>query len=175
MKFKIIESFKILIGFVKNPIAWPMERMDINSQIVLASVVAFVAIGISALSQIIGGSYFMVNFIAVGIALLFCPLIGLMIVYIQGGILHLFLKYLVSPVIKSTLDDPMAARQIATFASFSLIVAVIPGLTIVTLIINSMIEAIGLNKLLKLKVSTSVAIAVTYGLIWWGIGQLLWK
>jgi len=176
MKNRLIQSLILLYDFIRNPFKNPLDKLDDDKSLVLlASILSGFIVIVNTLNQtdlIYDPKLFLVYML---IGLLLTPLFGLIIVHFKGAILHLFLKYIASPLSKEKMDNMLFSKQIETFATIGLIVSAVPSLTYLGIGIGIIIEILGLHRLFKIDLIKSTLIGIVYHGIWWGLILLIAK
>jgi len=172
-KEKINESLLILYDFIRNPFYKPIDHLDDKRLVFIASVISGFTVIVRTLNQTSNfyEPWMYVLYIAIG--LLFTPLFGLLIVHFKGALLHLYLRYIASPILNTEFDNVLKAKQIATFATIGLVVSAIPNLSIIGFIIGLAIEILGFYRLFKIDLLKSVVVGILYHGLWWGLIYLI--
>ena len=174
MKERIKESFNLIYEFIRNPFAKPLDKLDDDkSLVIVASILSYFTFVVRAVnnSDNFYAPYMFVLYLTIGLIL--SPLFGLLIVHFKGTIFHLYLKFIVSPIIKHQLDNNLQAKQIQTFTILGLTVSAVPSLYYVGLLIGLIIEFVGVYRLYKLDWKVSLLISVIYRAFWWGLVYLI--
>jgi len=176
MKERINESLIILYDFIRNPFYRPIDKLDDDKSLVfLGSVLSGFTVIVRTLNQTNNFYEPWMYLLYIVIGLLITPLFGLLIVHFKGAILHLYLKYIASPIFKIEIDNVLKAKQIGTFATIGLIVSSIPSLVNVGILIGLIIEILGFYRLFKLDLLKSAIIGLIYHGLWWGLIFLIAK
>jgi hypothetical protein len=170
---RLYKSLILLYEFIRNPFHNPIHKLeDDKSLVFLASVLSGITVIVRFLNTPMDNWVYIAFLIG---GLLLTPLFGLLVVHFKGAIFGLYLAFVASPLFKIQLIDFLKAKQIATFSSIGLIVSSVPSLANVGIIIGLSIQILGLHKLFKLDLIKSLAIAVFYALLWWGLIFLIAK
>lgn len=176
LKDRINESLILLYDFIRNPFYKPIDNLDDDkSLVIVASVLSGFTVIVRALNDTNNFYAPWMYLLYIVIGLLITPLFGLLIVHFKGAILHLYLKYIASPIFKTEIDNVLKAKQIETFATIGLIVSAVPSLSIIGIIVGLMIEILGLYRLFKLDLLKSAIIGIMYHGPWWGLMYLIAK
>ena len=176
LKERISESLILLYDFIRNPFYKPIEKLnDDKSLVFVASVLSGFTVIVRTLNQTNNFYEPWMYLLYIAIGLLITPLFGLLIVHFKGAILHLYLKYIASPIFKTEIDDVLKAKQIETFATIGLIVSAVPSLLYIGIIVGLTIEILGFYRLFKLNLLKSAIIGIFYRGLWWGLIFLIAK
>ena len=168
----IYGAIRILYRFIRNPFSESLDDVeDDKSLVVIASILSACTVYVTAVTTILGRqstyyeaeSYY-IFYVLTG--LLLTPLFGLLIVHFAGGVFHLYLKYIASPLFKATIDNMVRAKQITTFATIGLVVSSVPSLTHLGTVIAMIIEVLGLYRLFDIGLIKSFFIAVVHRILW---------
>jgi len=176
LKERINESLILLYDFIRNPFYKPIDNLnDDKSLVFIASVLSGFTVIIRTLNQTNNFYEPWMYLLYIAIGLLITPLFGLIIVHFKGAILHLYLKYIASPIFKIELDNVLKAKQIETFATIGLIVSAVPSIANIGVIVGLVIEILGFYRLFKLDLLKSAIIGILYHGLWWGLIYLIAK
>ena len=176
LREQINESLILLYDFIRNPFYKPIENLnDDKSLVFVASVLSGFTVIVRALNQTNSFYEPWMYLVYIAIGLLVTPLFGLLIVHFKGAILHLYLRYIASPIFKTEIDNVLKAKQIETFATIGLIVSAVPSLSNIGIVVGLAIEILGLYRLFKINLLKSTIIGIIYHSLWWGLIFLIAK
>ena len=176
LKERINESLILIYDFIRNPFHIPIDKLDDDKSLVfVASVLSGFTVIVRTLNQTNNFHEPWMYLLYIALGLLITPLFGLLIVHFKGAILHVYLKYIASPIFKTELDNVLKAKQIETFATIGLIVSAVPSLSNVGIVVGLAIEIIGFYRLFKLDLLKSTIVGIIYHGLWWGLIYLIAK
>ncbi len=173
-KERVNDSLIIIYDFIRNPFYKPIDNLDNDKSLVfVASVLSGFTVIVRTLNQTNNFYEPWMYLLYIAIGLLITPLFGLLIVHFKGAILHLYLRYIATPILKTELDNVLKAKQIETFATIGLIVSAVPSLSNIGIIVGLAIEILGFYRLFKLDLIKSAIIGIIYHGLWWGLIYLV--
>jgi hypothetical protein len=170
------ESLILVYDFIRNPFHKPIDHLDNDKSLVF---VASILSGFTVIVRTLNHSEFFFEpwmyLLYISLGLLITPIFGFLIVHFKGAILHLFLKHIASPILKTELNNVIKAKQIETFATIGLIVSAVPSLSNVGIVIGIVIQILGIYRLFKIDLIKSAIVGILYHALWWGFIYLIAK
>lgn len=156
-----------LLDFIKNPFAKPINRFETNNSLIAltAFIVGLVYIIEITIKIIIDPSLILLLIGAICVFIV-APIVAYFTVYIKGYILNVYLKHIISPLLKVKYDNLLQAKQIESFTTIGLIIGTIPYLSYLGIIVGLIIQVFGLIRLFKMETKSAIIFGVGYYVIW---------